>query len=187
MAASSTRAISLRCTTAPSGPVRTTMASYSSGVDKPALHRGHVLHLLARRRGLRADLAGRRNHVLLIDDGAHILGGDAQARHLCRVEPDAHAVVSRSEYHDLAHSAHAGECVVHMQRCEIRQEQIVIPWVVGSDRDNRSRICGCRLATVMPCCRTCAGSWRCAMATWFCTSTAAMSCAVPTSKDTVRL
>ena len=54
-----------------------------------------------------------------------------------RVEPDAHAVVARAEYHDLADSAHARERVVHMQRGEVGQEQIVVARIVGADRDDQ--------------------------------------------------
>ena len=50
------------------------------------------------------------------------------------IEPDAHAVVARAEYHHLADSVHSRQRVVHVQRGEVGQEQVVVARIVRTDR-----------------------------------------------------
>ena len=113
-------------------------------------------------------------------------GGHAQPRHLVRVEPDAHAVVARAEDAHQADAGNARERVLHIQQRVVAEEDGVVAALGRGERDHLEKIGG-RLRTVMPWRITSAGSWLCATATRFCTSTAAMSWLVPTSKVTVRL
>ncbi len=111
------------------------------------MHGDRVGHLLAGRRRLGADDAGRRDHVLLVDGAADVRGRDAQARHLARVEPDAHAVVARAELQHLADPLHARQRVVHLQRREVAEEQVVVARV--SDASMATKISGCGWRLVM--------------------------------------
>src|SRR5207247_4775287 len=66
-----------------------------------------ILHLLPLRNGRQAETTGGRDDVLLADHIRDVRGGDANAGHALRVEPDAHAVVAGAEDANLADTGHS--------------------------------------------------------------------------------
>ena len=67
------------------------------GLDQAPARGDGVDDALARRRRLGADLPGGVLRVLRAHRVGDVGGRDAEARHLLRVEPDAHRVVARAE------------------------------------------------------------------------------------------
>ena len=103
------------------------------GLDQAALRGDGVDDVLARRRRLGADAAGGVLRVLRAQRGGDVRGGDAEARHLLRVEPDAHRVVARAEDGDVGDAGQALELVDDVERGVVREEQRVA-LVVGRDQ-----------------------------------------------------
>ncbi len=84
--------------------------------------------------------ARRRHDVLLADDIRDVAGGDAQARHLARVEPDSHAVIASAELLHLADALHARQRVENLQGREVAQEQIIVAGISRLDGDENQRL-----------------------------------------------
>ena len=95
-------------------------------LGEAALDEHRVLHLLPLRDRRHADVAGRRDHVLLAHDARNVRGGDAEARHPVGVEPDAHAVVARAEDAHLPHAGHARQRVVEIEQRVVAEEYRVV-------------------------------------------------------------
>ena len=75
-----------------------------------AAERAHadLVHLVWSR-GLGADLAGGDLHVLLLQRGDHVGGGEPARRESCRIEPQAHGVLA------LAEDLHVGDAMDALQ------------------------------------------------------------------------
>ncbi len=74
-------------------------------------------------------------------DGHHVAGRQAALRHLLRVEPDAHRVVTTAEDLHLAHAVDAGEPVLHIEHRVVAQVVDVVA-VVGRDQVHHHRDVG---------------------------------------------
>src|SRR5207249_4314318 len=86
-----------------------------------ALDEHRVLHLLPRGNGRQAQAARGRDDVLLAYDAGDVGGGDAEARHALRIEPDAHAVVAGAEDANLTYTRHAAQRVVEVEQRVVAQ------------------------------------------------------------------
>ena len=91
-----------------------------------------------RRRG--ADNAGGRLHVLGADLVHHIAGRQAALSDLLWIEPDAHRVVTRTEYFDLADTGNPGKTVLNVQHAVIAQIGDVVAVVRRDQVDDQDEV-----------------------------------------------
>ena len=95
------------------------------GGDQAAGRPHRVGERLAGRRRGRADLAGRRLQVLLLDRADDVGGRQAERGQVVGPQPHAHAVLGAAEQIDLRHARHAQQRVAHVEHRVVVQEQRV--------------------------------------------------------------
>ena len=100
-------------TTAPSGWVFRMMSAELLGRLQPRLRGDRGVELLARRRGLRADLAGRDLDVLRLDRGWHVGRLQLDSCSACRDRARCASHTGRRTP-DVAHAVHAADRVLHL-------------------------------------------------------------------------
>ncbi len=61
------------------------------------------------------DLPGRHLHILLADGVDNVTRRQVAGRQLLRIQPDAHRIVTATEYLDVSHSRQAGEHIADIQ------------------------------------------------------------------------
>src|SRR4029079_6489156 len=90
-------------------------------LDQATGGRHRIDDVLPGGRGLGADLAGGVLRVLRPKGGRYVGRGDAKARHLFGIDPDAHRVVARAEYGDVGDAGDPLQLVHHVDRGVVRE------------------------------------------------------------------
>ena len=107
-------------------------------LEAPKRGQGELKHLPLRRRFL-SERTCSHNLVLIGDGGRHILGCNAEARHLLGVEPNAHREGALSEHLQHADAGNAIYDVEDVNRDVVADEERVVTAVrrieIGGDRD----------------------------------------------------
>ena len=85
------------------------LSNCAASVSRPDGAHADLVHLRGRR-GLGADLAGGDLHVLLLQGGDHVGGGQPARRQPDRIEPQAHGVLA------LAEDLHVGDALDALDR-----------------------------------------------------------------------
>jgi hypothetical protein len=98
--------------------------------------------LLAGRRRLLPDRAGRHLHVLLIQRIHHVGRGQVPAGHARRIEPQPHGVLAFAKNKDITHALHALQRIANVNVQIVADEQAVVLVVIGVEARTEDEAAG---------------------------------------------
>ena len=91
-------------------------------------NRNRHIHI---RNRLLAKHSGRRLTVLVLQCTLQVLDSDSKARHLVRLHPDLHCIITAADIGNASHAGHAPEPVLNIQRRVVAEVHLVEFRVVG--------------------------------------------------------